>query len=52
MQVNGGQHPTLSDLEENRLCFILLFNLNWYKSHFIFRYIKKRGGGCKSAELM
>lgn len=47
MQVNGGQHPTLSDLEENRLCFILLFN-----NLILFLDKLKKGGGCKSAELM
>lgn len=47
MQVNGGQHPTLSDLEENHLCFILLFNLNWYKSHLFLDKLKKGGGGVK-----
>lgn len=48
MQVNGGQHPTLSDLEENRLCFILLFNLNWYINLILFLdKLKKGGGGVK-----
>lgn len=44
MQVNGGQHPTLSDLEENRLCFILLFLTDINLILFLDK-LKKWGGG-------
>lgn len=43
MQVNGGQHPTLSDLEENRLCFILLFLTDINLILFLDKL--KKGGG-------